>query len=295
MPLHPVQVVRELIYSHPPTGVDAENTLDLYTPTAAPPDTAVPLARPPLLVFVHGGVWRTGDKAEHADLGQALSSQYGIAVAVVNYRLSHRPDEGSPAARVLMPAHVQDVARAVGFLLASGRAFGYDARRVYLSGHSAGAHIVALLTLQPGRYLRPALAETGGLPTTASPAADPHHDAVRGTCGSAGLYDLPRLVRTWPSYREFFDQAFPSPQEETLAVYSPQLVEPTATPVRPWLILHSAEDELVDEVQSAGFAARLKELNYPVTQYFDLHGAHDEMVSRPEYFQRLADFVQSHP
>ncbi|KAJ1903755.1 hypothetical protein IWQ60_012540, partial [Tieghemiomyces parasiticus] len=63
MPLHPVQVIRELIYSHPPTGVDAENTLDLYTPAAAPLDTAAALARPPLLVFVHGGVWRTGDKA----------------------------------------------------------------------------------------------------------------------------------------------------------------------------------------------------------------------------------------
>lgn len=104
----------------------------------------------PVVVWVHGGGWQTGDKANQLDPKVALWNDAGWAVASVNYRLTDlavpEPD------RVLAPDHNEDVAAAIAFLVAEADRLGIDAGRLALLGHSAGGGIVAALATDP-RYL----------------------------------------------------------------------------------------------------------------------------------------------
>ena len=109
-----------------PYGPHERHVLDFWT--AEPGRAGHP---PPLIVFIHGGGFRGGDKRAVAPWLERWRSA-GIAVAAVNYRLSQH----APA-----PASFQDGARAVQFLRSRAAAWGFDPRRVGASGGSAGAGI----------------------------------------------------------------------------------------------------------------------------------------------------------
>lgn len=101
----------------------------------------------PLVVFVHGGGWRRGDKQMMQGSAKLANWQAkGYAVASLNYRLV-------PDATVEQQA--ADVATAVAYLKANAARLGIDANRIALAGHSAGAHLVALVGTDP-QYLRAA-------------------------------------------------------------------------------------------------------------------------------------------
>ena len=108
---------------------------------------AGPSSDAPLVVFVHGGGWKRGDKRmmDDSDKLEHWHAQ-GYAVASINYRLV-------PEATVEQEA--DDVAAAVAFLKARAGALGFDPERIALVGHSAGAHLVALVGTDPA-YLRDA-------------------------------------------------------------------------------------------------------------------------------------------
>lgn len=84
-----------------------------------------------------------GDKSAYAHVGEALARR-GVLTLVVNYRLT-------PTVR--HPGHVQDAARATAWALENVERFGGRKDRVFLSGHSAGGHLVTLLLFDEG-YLR---------------------------------------------------------------------------------------------------------------------------------------------
>lgn len=108
----------------------------------------------PLLIFVHGGGWKRGDKKNAT--GTDKVSHYtslGYAFASLNYRLV-------PAARVEDQA--ADVANAIAWLKDNVSRLGFDGRRIVLMGHSAGAHLSALVGTDP-RYLRAAGLDVGDL------------------------------------------------------------------------------------------------------------------------------------
>lgn len=115
-------------------GADRRQKLDVYAPRRA--DGA------PLAIFFYGGAWRIGDRAHYGFVGRRLA-RAGFVAVVPDYRLY-------PAAR--FPAFVEDAAAAVAWTRKQGRALGGDAGRLYLVGVSAGAHIAALLAVDP-RYL----------------------------------------------------------------------------------------------------------------------------------------------
>ena len=99
----------------------------------------------PLLVFVHGGGWKQGDK--RTAIGKDLVPHYqaqGYAVASVNYRLV-------PGATVEQQA--ADVAASIAYLRSNAVKLGIDPARIVMMGHSAGAHLVALVGTDP-EYLR---------------------------------------------------------------------------------------------------------------------------------------------
>ncbi len=100
------------------------NVLDLYRPKSETPT--------PLVVYIHGGGFRGGDKRSVRPRMLDLCLKRGIAVAAIHYRLSqHAP----------YPAPMQDSARAVQFLRAKATEWNLDPKRVAATGGSAGAGI----------------------------------------------------------------------------------------------------------------------------------------------------------
>ena len=110
----------------------------LQAMTFYPADTK---GKRPLIVFVHGGAWIDGDMADST--GQAKIKRYpklGYHFATVNYRLL-------PEAEIETQA--EDVAAAVAKLMSETNERGVDRERVVLMGHSAGAHLAALVGTDP--------------------------------------------------------------------------------------------------------------------------------------------------
>jgi arylformamidase len=101
--------------------------MDIYAPAGA--------RGLPIVLFVHGGSWQFGDKQPVGNK-PSFFAEHGFLFVSTNYRLS-------PA--VAHPTHVSDVARAVAFVHDHAREYGGDPDRIFLMGHSAGAHLVALL------------------------------------------------------------------------------------------------------------------------------------------------------
>ncbi len=202
-------VHEDLPYVSSPDDDSRFHTLDLYLPTSA--ENAA------LVVFVHGGGWRAGDKSMdgRVNLVDAFLER-GIGVASVNYRLS--PD-------VTHPSHVEDIARAFAWIHEHGGEYGIDPDRVFIAGHSAGAHLVSLLALDPTYLARHDL----------SPAA------IRGVISISGLYDLPNLPQLGPE-PPGFHQVFGSERAE-LVEASPALKVPLAGPdTPPFQISYASED-----------------------------------------------------
>ena len=119
-------------------GSDPLQALDLWVPQGKPA---------PLVLFVHGGGWSRGSKSNA--VGRALPGHLlaqGYAFASIDYRLV-------PSATVEQQA--ADVAASLAYLLKRADELGIDRSRVVLTGHSAGAHLVALVGTDE-RYLRAA-------------------------------------------------------------------------------------------------------------------------------------------
>lgn len=120
----------------------------------------------PILVFIHGGYWRTLDK----DVFSFLAAPYveaGITVVMPNYDLA----PSVPLTRIAEQMH-----QALAWLRAEASSFGADAARIVLSGHSAGGHLAAYTAL------------------TDATAAD--RPMIRGIVPVSGVFDLAPLLRT---------------------------------------------------------------------------------------------------
>ncbi len=136
--------VRDVAYQALPGVAPALQALDIY-PTCA---TAAPA---PVVIWVHGGAWAIGDKGNAMADKLALWNGAGYAVVSVNYRLSPETADLDPG-RIRHPVHAQDVATAIAWVHDHIAEHGGDPSRIALLGHSAGAHLVALLGTDP-QYL----------------------------------------------------------------------------------------------------------------------------------------------
>lgn len=116
---------------------DPLHKLDVYLPASKEPVH-------PILMHIHGGGWEIGDKKLMKTTGVFYASRE-ILFVTPNYRLS-------PAAQ--HPAHVEDCAAALAWTFAHAAELHGDRRRIYVSGHSAGAHLAALLGTDAA-YLKP--------------------------------------------------------------------------------------------------------------------------------------------
>jgi acetyl esterase/lipase len=154
-----ISVRKDVAYYEGPPADRERHQLDLYLPAEKDGTTRKGY---PLLLFIHGGAWVFGNKNLYGPLAENFC-RAGIGVAVANYRLS-------PG--VQHPEHEKDVARAFAWLVHHAGELGADPNRLFVSGHSAGAHLVALLALDP-RYLK-------------AEGLTPH--SIRGVIGISGPY-----------------------------------------------------------------------------------------------------------
>ena len=142
-------------------GDTADERLDLF-----------PAEHPgaPLLVFIHGGYWRSLDKSDFSFIAPPFV-EAGIAVAVTHYGLA-------PATR--LEDMVRQQLRALTWLYRNIPALGIDRRRIVVAGHSAGGHLAAMLAAADWPQW----------------AADLPADLLAGILSISGLHDLVPLART---------------------------------------------------------------------------------------------------
>jgi arylformamidase len=97
----------------------------------------------PVVIYVHGGAWAIGDKANSLDSKKNLFSSLGYILVSVNYRLSPSTVSTDPN-RIMYPMHNNDVADAVKWIYDNINTYGGNKQKMALLGHSAGAHLVSL-------------------------------------------------------------------------------------------------------------------------------------------------------
>lgn len=195
-------------------GPGPRQRLDVYRPVGA--DTA------PVVVFFYGGRWQGGERDDFRFAAQALTELGAVAV-VPDYRLY--PD-------TVFPAWVEDGAAVVRWVRENAADFGGDPDRIFLMGHSAGAHTAVLLALDK-RYLRD---------------AEVPRSAIRGAIGIAGPYDF-----------------LPFESADLRALFGPAAGWPATQPIRfvdgdepPLLLLQAGSDETVDPHNAPNLEARVR-------------------------------------
>jgi acetyl esterase/lipase len=212
-----------------PYGPAPQQCLDLYLPERPAHDA--------FILLVHGGGWSVGDKEQYAIVGERLAHE-GWVVAITNYRLS-------PA--VQHPTHVEDVARAVAWCHAHAAHYGADPERLCILGHSSGAHLAALVALDPA-YLA-----AHGLPTS----------TIRRVMGLAGVaYDLDESYAVGMA-APFFGPVFGEDSTRWHQAAPVRYVTPSAPP---FLLVHglsdteappSSTEAMAEALRAVGVEARL--------------------------------------
>jgi arylformamidase len=207
-------------------GSDASQKLD-YWPAAAVSGKA-----PALVVYVHGGGWSRGDKVSGAGSKPEFYNGLGMAFASLNYRLVPAVQPGDQA---------RDIASAIATLRKDAGRLGFDPNRIILMGHSAGAHLAALVATDT-RYLAAA-----GVPLS----------AVRGSVLLDGAgYDVAKqMAYEGNRVAGLYQAAFGSDPEGQKALSPATHV--AAPNSANWLILHVAS-RADSKAQSEALGAGLK-------------------------------------
>lgn len=140
MPEEPPHAVHRDIRYAEIAGVDPNLlSLDLYVP-----DDKRASAKRPVMIMIHGGGWRRGDKASPPIVGAKMRHfvGQGYIYATINYRLS--PDVPSDDG-LKHPIHAQDCARAIAWIHDHVGEYGGDPDQLHLMGHSAGGHLAGIV------------------------------------------------------------------------------------------------------------------------------------------------------
>ena len=243
-------------------GNGPRRALDIYRPRTAAGNAAGSV---PLIVFLYGGSWQTGDRAAYKFVAAPLAAR-GAVVVVPDYRLY--PD-------VQFPDFLRDNAAAVAWALDHAASLGADRRSVFIVGHSAGAYNAAMLALDPSLLAgvgvdRGSLAGVAALATPADflPSSDPTVYPVFGDANTPAHQPLAYADGRGP----------------------------------PLLLLHGDADTTVQPRNSAVLAAKIRAAGGPVeTRLYPGIGHIGLVTAFAPLFQRRAPvlddvwaFVQAH-
>lgn len=235
--------------------------LDLYLPETV----SQPL---PVLLWIHGGGWVTGDKAG----GPAIQfATKGFAVASMNYRFSRH---------ATFPAQTHDCKAAVRWLRAHAQTYGLDTGNFGVWGASAGGHLASMLGL------------------TAA------NDWLEGTLGNADQSSTVQAVVDWFGPTDFITLGPRDTRTQFLggdALAYPDKAN-AASPIRyvsnhtcPFFIVHGDHDPLVPYEQSVTFAQSLQDVGAEVTFVTIPGGRHGgSKFARPDELARIEAFFHKH-
>lgn len=247
------RVEKDLAY-----GSDPAQRLDVYIPRNA--------SEAPIIIMVHGGAWMIGDKS-YSNVTANKAARWlpkGYIVVSPNYRMSRAPNPLDQA---------DDVARALAFVQAKAPSWGGDSARVLMMGHSAGAHLVALVAADP------AIASRQG--------AKPWLGTVPLDSAALNVVDIMEA-----KHPRFYDKVFGADRSHWSRT-SP-FHRLTGTP-RPMLLVCSTQRN--DSCDAArAFAAKATSLGGRTTVLpVDLgHGAVNVELGRPnEYTAAVENFMRS--
>ena len=252
--------------------------LDLFRPAGFDPVSDAPL---PVIVWIHGGGWQNGSKANCLPLREGYVGR-GYAVASIGYRLTD-------AAR--WPAQIDDCRAAVRWLREHADQYGLDADRIGVWGSSAGGHLAAMVTLAGDGDL-----VNGDQPITSA--------RVRCGCDFYGPTDLVAFGRTpGPGYGERVS-APNSPEHKLLGgpIDANLDTARAASPITyvspddpPLLMVHGTDDPLVPLDQSERLFDSLQTAGVPVALHVVRGGGHGRPGFRtPAVTDRIAAFFDRH-
>jgi acetyl esterase/lipase len=184
-------------------GKTEDLKLDIYKPLNAENGKSFPL-----IVYLHGGGFFTGDKSAEYDRCVMLSDS-GFIVACINYRLGWNKGTAACEGNVDELYHagyrsIQDVNAALRFLVSKSNSYGIDTSRIFLAGSSAGAisilHAVYLNDTTAAKYFSEAVKASGSLYTSDNNLRNSY--SIKGICSiSGGLVDsnLVNNINTVPT------------------------------------------------------------------------------------------------
>ena len=232
--------------------------LDIYQPDGA--------RNAPVVIFLYGGRWSGGDKADFEFAGEALTSKRFVAV-IPNVR--HYP-------LVKFPTFVDDAARAVKWVRANIIRYGGDPNKIFVMGHSSGAHIAALLALNES-FLK----NVGG-----------SRKWLKGMIGLAGPYDF--LPLTDPDLRDIFGPPENFEQSQPIRFVDGQ------NP--PLLLMHGEDDEVIWIKNSRNLTKAVVRAGGPVETVFYEELSHTRIVAvlgQPlrgfsDVLDQISEFVNRH-
>jgi len=196
-------------------------SLDVFRPQNAH-------GKAPTVVFFYGGSWRNGTREDYRFVGQSLA-RAGFLVIVPDYR---------KAPQAVFPAFIEDSARAVAWAKRHAAEYGGDPSRIFLVGHSSGAHMAALLGTD-AHFLR---------------EVDMQPRDLAGIVGLAGPYDF--LPITDPLIKQAFGPAAEWPKSQPVNFVDGD--EP------PFLLLQGTADKLVWPRNAERLAVKLRVQHEPV-------------------------------
>jgi len=216
------KVLRDVAYAEPK---NERQTLDVYSPTEGKDH--------PIIVWIHGGGWKQGDKKGVQKKPQAFTDK-GFVFVSTNYRFV--PD-------VTVKEMMGDVAKAIRFVHDHAKEYGGDPNSIIVMGHSAGAHLAALVCTDES-YLK---AEKLSL------------SILKGCVPvDVSVYDIPKRLKDGGTAIPESAKAVFTDKEETQKDYSPVTHFAKGKNIPPFLILHVASRDET-KVQSHWFADKLKD------------------------------------
>jgi len=228
-----------------PTGL----ALDVYAPRKA--------EGAPVVVFFYPGRWSMGDKADYRFVAEGLVSR-GIVAVLPNYRLYPK---------VLFPAFVEDAAQAVRWTHEHIAEYGGDPDKLFVMGHSSGAHLAALLALDD-TYLK----AVGGDPSW-----------LRGMIGLSGPYDFK------PGEAADLSEMFGPPEKFDLS----QPIHYVDGTNPPMLLLHGRNDNAVNVQNTISLAEAVDRAGGTVSAFVYPKLGHG--LKMPETVAMTLDTVVSSP
>jgi acetyl esterase/lipase len=265
----PENVKREADIVYGKAG-DVSLKLDLYLPREE-----IKKSRP-VVVWIHGGGWRGGDKASGANMLPGLVSTGDCAGVSVGYRLS---------GVATWPAQIHDCKAAIRWVRANAKKYNLDPDRIGVWGSSAGGHLVSLLGTSGD------VKELEG--DNGSPGHSTRVKCVVDFCGPSDFLsfgrDNPTMAREDSPVGKLFGGALKDRQEQAKQA-SPSTYVSKDDP--PFLIVHGTNDKTVPLAQAESFYEALKKAGVDATLVKIEGGGHG--IGGPEVSRRVKAFLDKH-